>query len=208
MKPFRFLLFSALSVVLLSPTAQTREPTSRFTVAIQPLGSVAPSTVNQVQRGIASTFQANVIVLKSKSMSPSTLSARSGRYRAEKILQEAERDVHPTFTKILVLTEKEISATKGRHHDWSISGYGLLAQRPCVVSTYRIRRRNSSAALFNTRLIKIANHELGHTLGLDHCSQSACLMADMKGSMRGLDLRTGTFCSTCHQKLKPYLKKS
>ncbi len=207
-KPSRFLLFTFLPVVLLSSTAQPLETEPAFTVAIQPLGLVAPATVEQVRRGIASTFQANVVILRRKNLSPSTLSTRSRRYRAEKILQEAEQEVHPTYTKIMVLTEKEISTTKGRHYDWSISGYGVLAQRPCVVSTYKIGRRNSSSTVFHTRLVKIANHELGHTLGLDHCSQSACLMADMKGNMRGLDRAKGGFCSTCRKTLKPYLKSS
>lgn len=208
----RFLFFCCLLCCAWARVArphlatQPRQQTPSLTIAIQPLGYVAPATIAQVRRGIQATYKAEVMVLPGKSLPASTWYAPTSRYRAEKILQVVDREVHARFTKVLALTDSEISTTNGRHYDWSISGYGLMNQRPCVVSTSKIRRKNGSSSLFFGRLTKIANHELGHTLGLDHCSNSACLMAAMKGTLRGLDREAGTFCSPCRQKLKPHLR--
>ena len=44
---------------------------------------------------------------------------------------------------------------------------------------------------------KTVLHELGHTLGMDHCNNNKCVMAT-----RNYDLCNGKFCNNCKIKLK------
>ncbi len=52
------------------------------------------------------------------------------------------------------------------------------------------------------RLVKVVNHELGHTLGLPHCPSAGCLMEDAKGTIVTVDNETGAFCDGCKKKLR------
>lgn len=54
--------------------------------------------------------------------------------------------------------------------------------------------------------IKVVNHEIGHTFGLDHCPTPRCLMEDAKGTITTVDGEDGGFCQTCRQRLGKALK--
>lgn len=50
--------------------------------------------------------------------------------------------------------------------------------------------------LFADRLIKEAIHELGHSFGLKHCGNPACVMY-FSNSLRDTDLKGKRFCTNC-----------
>ncbi len=108
------------------------------------------------------------------------------RYRAGKILKYL--NTLNFSTKILGITNKDISHTKGNVYDWSIMGMGYLSGKVCVVSTFRIKD-------INKRLPLIALHEIGHIYGLPHCNNK-CLMLSPKP-----DYTVKNFCNECQLKL-------
>lgn len=55
--------------------------------------------------------------------------------------------------------------------------------------------------LFHQRVIKEAIHELGHTYGLDHCSNSKCIMF-FSNTLADTDRKGPGFCDECKKKLK------
>ena len=69
-----------------------------------------------------------------------------------------------------------------------------------VVSTYRLRTEfygeNPSPELFRKRLFKEAIHELGHTLGLDHCPNPTCVMY-FSNSILDTDQKDADLCLQC-----------
>lgn len=69
----------------------------------------------------------------------------------------------------------------------------------CVVSTFRLRK-NVSREKLTERLVKVVNHELGHTFGFPHCPTSRCLMQDAKGTIKTVDNETGRFCPACRER--------
>ena len=109
--------------------------------------------------------------------------------------------------KVIGLTRCDISTSKGKIKDWGIFGLGTVGGRTCVVSTFRLRRGKVSYRYFIGRLVKVANHELGHTFGLWHCPNHGCLMEDAKGTIKTVDRETGAFCSECRERLKDVLNK-
>jgi archaemetzincin len=130
--------------------------------------------------------------------------APRNRYRAEKLaLYLANLDTKTT--KVVGLTAKDISTTKGQFQDWGIFGFALLGQRPAVVSTFRLKKNQAQQKLFLERLGKVINHEIGHTFGLDHCPNATCIMEDAAGTIRTVD-REKDFCPDCKAKLSGKLK--
>ncbi len=72
----------------------------------------------------------------------------------------------------------------------------------CVVSTHRIKKDNPSQEKFRERLAKVVLHEIGHTLGLEHCAYNQfCLMNDAKGSVRTIDKEKKLLCKQCLEKI-------
>jgi archaemetzincin len=177
---------------------------ARPTVALQPLGTMDSTTVSVSRQGIEDKFNVDVRVLKTAGLPSSAYYEPRRRYRAEKLL--AFLDDLGSTGKVVGLTAKDISTTKGAIEDWGIFGLASICGRSCVISTFRLDRGSIKRALFNQRLVKVVNHELGHTLGLDHCPTAGCLMEDAGGTIKTVDREDGSFCPDCRDKLKGLLK--
>ncbi|MBX7224247.1 MAG: Zn-dependent protease [Blastocatellia bacterium] len=173
-------------------------------VALQPLGKFEPQLLQQITEGITARYRVEVVTLGKKPMPQEAFYAPRNRYRAEKILTFLDHVPERSFSKIIGLTTDDISTTKGPYPDWGVMGFGLLQQRPCVVSTFRLGGKKVSNRLFLERLVKIVNHELGHTFGLDHCPQVGCYMEDVKGKVKTVDNWNGELCAGCRK--NPLLK--
>lgn len=73
----------------------------------------------------------------------------------------------------------------------------------CVVSTARLVI-GADDELFRARLLKEAVHELGHTLGLGHCTDTGCVMY-FSNSLADTDRKGDAYCKRCSARLKPRL---
>lgn len=74
-----------------------------------------------------------------------------------------------------------------------------------VVSTQRLNNRfyglPENRELTCERLLKEAIHELGHTFGLIHCTQSKCVM-NSSTYVENIDLKPAEFCPVCQKNIK------
>jgi len=86
-----------------------------------------------------------------------------------------------------------------------VFGEADLGTGIAIVSTHRLKPEfygeASSPALFFNRLVKESIHELGHTLGLGHCPDPACVM-HFSNSILDTDLKGPNLCPRCKFKLK------
>ena len=67
-----------------------------------------------------------------------------------------------------------------------------------VVSVRRLAAADPH--LLSARLLKECVHELGHTWGLPHCEDAACVM-HFSNSIEETDAKTARFCATCTRSL-------
>jgi len=125
------------------------------------------------------------------------------RYRADTLLDFLAElpPVKQPNTRVLGLTEVDISTTNGPHKDWGIFGYGQVPGVAAVISSYRLKRKAKNRAHVSRRVSITALHEVGHTFGLDHCPEQECFMQDAEGSIANTDSATGTLASGCRAKL-------
>ena len=171
-------------------------------IAIQPLGDVSAPAISSLQKNIAETFNADVVVLKPKHLPKYALYEPRNRYRAEKLLIFLNEVKDIKYTKIIGITQQDISTSKGYIIDYGIMGYAELNKPACVISTFRLGYGKVNQQLFFTRVSKIAKHELAHTFGLGHCPNQGCLVEDVKGKMSTVDKWNGDYCFNCKYKLK------
>lgn len=170
-------------------------------VAIQPLGPVKQADIQKVREGITSLYAVTVEALPEKPLPKVAYYKPRDRYKADDIVDEVCKQEPASALKILALTTRDISTTNEKSDDWGIMGLGQIGGRACVVSTFRLRKGKADDALFNARLVKVVNHELGHTWGLGHCEVAGCLMQDAKGKIATMDAESGKPCEKCSDKL-------
>lgn len=181
-------------------------PEGKRIVALQPIGKVDPKILQQVAEGINKVFCGLKVEVRPVIPLPKSAYFKPRkRYRSLKLLRYLEnfysRNVKRSYMRIIGITTKDISTTKGEYYDWGIFGQALLNGGPCIGSTHRLRRGAKSNIHFIQRLIKVINHELGHTFGVYHCPTEKCIMQDAHGSIKPVDSSEGKFCTLCRAQL-------
>jgi archaemetzincin len=171
--------------------------TKRGLLYLQPLGGQLPAEDVELAR-LALT---EIIGMETRLLPRADLPAAAfypprRRYRAEKLLDFLDGRLLPDGTRILGLTGVDISTTKGRFTDWGLLGLGRMGGASSVISEFRCRMRSPGPAVARQRLAKVAVHEAGHTLGLEHCPTRGCLMEDAEGQVATCD-REYDFCQRC-----------
>lgn len=209
---FRILAGTLCALFLGSALSAASPASPKPVIALQPLGPVEQAVVSEARAGLLALFDVEVLVLPQRALPESAYYEPRARYRAEKLLGFlTELSVglpSPRPDKIVGLTQKDISTTKEPYEDWGIFGLGSLGGPTCVVSTYRLKRGNVSRELFLRRLVKVVNHEVGHTFGLEHCPTTGCLMEDAAGTIQTVDRETGDLCPSCRLLLGRLVKAS
>lgn len=199
------LVFAAALPVARSPRASAQPRSAiRGTVTLVTLGRFPTELTDAVEQGIEDELQVSVRRIDDRPLPRAAFYAPRRRYRAERLLEHLHTLVPGAreSTRILGMTSVDISTTKGRVYDWGVFGLGELGGMSCVISLHRLQRNARDAAHLRFRIVTTAVHEVGHTLGLDHCTEPRCVMRDAEGSIRTVDTSTGHLGPECRAELE------
>jgi archaemetzincin len=189
------------ALLALLPQAARGDASGRRRLYIQPLGRELPDAdVSLVLTALRELYGLEVRMLARCDLPAAAYYAPGKRYRADVLLDFLAPLLPVDGLRILGLTGVDISTTKGKVYDWGVLGLGSLDGASGVLSSFRCHKRASSAQHARERLAKVAVHETGHTLGLDHCPRRGCLMEDADGTVLTTD-REYDLCPRCRKLL-------
>lgn len=199
----RALLGLLHGAVAMAATRALRAQTvaSRVTVALAPLGPFQPTLLDEIERGLTAELRVSVVRTGPFELPRAAFYAPRRRYRAERLLDFLRPQMRAPATRVLGVTEVDISTSAHGVSDWGILGLGDLGGRACIISTWRCRRTARDAAQASFRMVTTCVHEVGHTLGLEHCPDTSCLMTDARGSVLTVDRTSGHLCARCRRRI-------
>ena len=181
----------------------------KMTIGIQPFGNVRQSLIDTIQQTIQNVCNFETIVVMNRKELPKSafIRIKSPRYRADSIIRILKREKPDTIDYVIGITNQDISTTKrdldgkilkpkNKYLDWGIFGLGFRPGPTCVLSTYRLKTNTKNK--FIDRMKKVCMHEIGHNLGLPHCTfGEKCVMRDAAETIKTIDNVDLALCSNC-----------
>ncbi|MEP6465697.1 MAG: matrixin family metalloprotease [Parafilimonas sp.] len=180
-------------------------------VAILPLSISDENELLSIKDQISNYFHVRVIILQQQTMPQDFESNYEDMYSADLILSFLSKIANDSIVEVIGLTHKDIYVTdelkikvngnyKKLPHQKDVFGLGYIYGNACIISDYRLTSQNED--LLNNRIRKVVFHEIGHNLGLEHCSNDSCLMSESNGNITVLNKPGGDFCENCKRKLR------
>lgn len=179
-------------------------------IALQPVGNYNRKQLLYLQNELSQFFHIKVLVLSSIAIKPTLHLDLDEGYNADSILPVLLKETNDSIVQIVGITHNEIFILKESisevnhkadtlHYYHDIFGYSFLSEKACLVSDYKLI--SNDTALWQNRMRKVAIHEIGHCLGLSHCSTDGCLMSEKYGDIANLNKPGGDYCTLCKKKL-------
>jgi archaemetzincin len=175
-------------------------------IALQPFGDFNDQQLAFIRDGISTLFHTPVLILKPVDIPIAYRAVGEEQYSADSLIMFLSKYTNDTIVDVVGLTHEDIYTIREyQTHEKNVPsvlyepkgifGYGYVSGNSCVISDYRLR--SNDPELLNNRLRKIIIHEIGHNLGLPHCSDDTCIM--FEGDIPTLDKCNGNYCNKCRR---------
>lgn len=176
-------------------------------LVVVPLGEPSPDLIEIVVQSLSERFNFEVRVAPPMALPRDAWYAPRQRWRAEKILDALDEQNFDGAWRVAAITEVPISTTKGKIYDWGIAGLGSMGGKSSVFTSYLFHKVRKDRATYLRFMENLVLHEVGHTLGLEHCPLEKCIMADAKGdAIKAARLSDNQFCPRCAASIREHLK--
>ncbi len=168
-----------------------------FRINLVSVGKINQEILSYLKDALSSYFDiTKVDVIKKIEVPGDCFNSERGQFLGECILKYLPSFRH---SKTLGLIDRDLYS-EGLNFI-----FGVATSSKAVVALPRLKNEfyglEPNKDLFYLRILKEANHELGHCFGLSHCSNSRCIMY-FSNSLMDTDKKPTEFCKTCRKKLK------
>ena len=172
-------------------------------IGILRIGKVDSNVISRIQENLNMTFPKSTCTLipKTLPLPEEAFNNTRQQYNSNNILRKIRNyaEKEKTIDKILGIIDVDIFVPNLNF----VFGEAECPGKAALISLWRLRpefyKQPSNIELFTVRSTKEAVHELGHTLGLRHCSNPFCVMY-FSNSIFETDRKQSLFCTKCHFK--------
>ena len=170
-------------------------------VDVVPIGDVPAQVKRQASTALRSVFGAEVSLRDAQELPEGAYDSARGQYRAEELIDLASRI--GAGQKNIAITAADLFYRRRNY----VFGLAYLDGSASVVSTNRLQTSSDggfsqkpASEIFADRVRKEVVHEIGHTLGLEHCENARCVM-NFSPTVREVDRKEEALCGTCQRTL-------
>lgn len=164
-------------------------------------GPMEDAALKKIQPCIEDTFGCRTRIRVRKEDFRRAFDSRRRQHSSTAILRGLLKEPPRDAFKVLAVTDRDLFIPVLTF----VFGEAQLGGVGAVVSTARLRGDSGGEpydpGLFASRLLKECLHELGHTFGLTHCTESACFMS-RSNTVFDVDRKGTAPCPDCAARLR------
>jgi archaemetzincin len=170
-------------------------------IGVLPIGHVDEAVLLRICEGLIRVIPDTTCVLVDVTLSlrEEIFDKKRKQYQSHAILSDVQGYAvkNTGLNRVLGVVDADIFVPELNF----VFGEATCPGKAALISLCRLRPEFYGNApnmeLFLERTLKEAIHELGHTLGLRHCSRSSCVM-HFSNSISDTDIKQSLFCDKCY----------
>jgi archaemetzincin len=174
-------------------------------ISLLSIGQVHEAILIGICEGLARVFSDTTCMLVDQKLPlrHEAFNEKRNQYLSTIILREVQSFAvkNPDLNCVLGIVDADIFVRELNF----VFGEAVCPGKAALISVRRLRPEFYGAAsnedLFLKRAVKEAMHEVGHTLGLLHCSRASCVM-HFSNSISDTDVKQSALCDRCFSNAK------
>jgi archaemetzincin len=166
-------------------------------IILKPFGDIDSLVIEDLKKILGHIFGCPVEITSKLDTPPKAYNQKRGQYLASAFLDTLKESGTGEHEKLLGIADVDLYTSDSNF----VFGWADADSGTAIISLCRLKQElPPDYNLFIHRVGKEAVHELGHTFGLDHCSEIKCVL-HFSQNLHDTDLKEMTFCSQCQPKL-------
>lgn len=163
---------------------------TRIQLNILPIGQVDPETLKMLSEKL-SYLPFQISILNRALIPEKAFNAKRNQYDSSYFLELIRKY---QGDKVLGVVDLDLYSQPLNF----VFGQAEISGKAAVISLFRLNDENS---LYESRIVKEAVHEIGHTFGLRHCPNTSCVM-HFSNCLEETDTKEEKYCEDCEARLK------
>lgn len=161
-----------------------------FCLGILPVGEIEPLYLKIIAGAFFGELRIKTLILPALDHPDYAFDKRRLQYNAGTLINQLEPQTFSGCSKVIALVDGDLFIPVFSF----VLGEARMGGSCALVSLYRLQKKPARAA-------KVALHEFGHLMNLDHCHEKKCVMKFSK-DIEQLDSISNIFCNYCLDQIR------